>query len=219
VSPTVPAFYADRHSLEEGFDAPAIRTRMEQFFDDVERSVEDVSIASPYDPENSFQVSDDRKIAYAELNFGKREQEEYVDDAEVVKDLWKEIEVDGLQVELGGDIFAEFSEPNSEAFGIVAAIIILLIAFGCSWRGYPDRDRFVRRRLWCSHNRRLTRFLAVPDSRPRRRADRHRRRYRLRPSDVTRYRQDLHDGMGRKMPARSRWIRPAVRCYSQASQW
>ena len=182
---------------DQGFDAPAIRARMEQFFADVERSVEDVSIASPYDPENSFQVSDDRKIAYAELNFGKREQEEYVDDAEVVKDLWKEIDVDGLQIELGGDIFAESSEPNSEAFGIVAAIIILLIAFGSLLAmGLPIVTALFGVGCGAAIIGVLTRFLAVPEFTPLVAGligigvgiD-----YAL--LIVTRYRQGLHDGM------------------------
>ena len=118
------------HRSDEGYDAPAVKARMEQFYADVQAAVDGVSISSPFDPANSFQVGEDGKIAYAELNIGDREQEEYVDDAEEIKAIWEEIDTAGLQVDLGGDIFAEFSEPNSEAFGVAAAAIILLIAFG-----------------------------------------------------------------------------------------
>jgi RND superfamily putative drug exporter len=103
---------------------------MEQFYADILAEIGGASIASPFDPENSFQVGQDGKIAYAELNLGDREQEQYVEDGERIKEIWEEIDQPGLQVELGGDIFAEFSEPNSEAFGLAAAVIILLIAFG-----------------------------------------------------------------------------------------
>ncbi len=115
---------------DAGYDDPAVKARMEEFFTDVQAAVPDVSLNSPYDPANAFQVGQDGKIAYAELNLGDRTQEEYIDDAESIKALWEEIDVPGLQVELGGDIYAEFTQPNSEAFGIGAAIIILIIAFG-----------------------------------------------------------------------------------------
>ena len=36
----------------------------------------------------------------------------------------------GSRIEYGGDMFAEFEMPESEALGLLAAIIILLIAFG-----------------------------------------------------------------------------------------
>jgi RND superfamily putative drug exporter len=38
--------------------------------------------------------------------------------------------IEGLQVERGGFIFAEFEEPNSEVFGLAFAIVILIVAFG-----------------------------------------------------------------------------------------
>jgi RND superfamily putative drug exporter len=39
-------------------------------------------------------------------------------------------EIEGLRVELGGFIFAEFEEPSSELLGLAFAIIILIVAFG-----------------------------------------------------------------------------------------
>ena len=38
--------------------------------------------------------------------------------------------VEGLRIELGGQAFAEFEVPSSEALGLGFAIIILIIAFG-----------------------------------------------------------------------------------------
>ena len=38
--------------------------------------------------------------------------------------------IDGLRVELGGFIFAEFEEPSSEVLGLAFAIVILILAFG-----------------------------------------------------------------------------------------
>ena len=39
-------------------------------------------------------------------------------------------EIDGVEIEVGGQAFAEFEVPSSEALGIGFAIIILIIAFG-----------------------------------------------------------------------------------------
>ena len=39
-------------------------------------------------------------------------------------------EIDGLRIELGGFIFAEFEEPQSEVLGLAFAIVILIVAFG-----------------------------------------------------------------------------------------
>jgi RND superfamily putative drug exporter len=39
-------------------------------------------------------------------------------------------DIEGLQVELGGQIFAEFEVPSSELLGIAFAIIVLILAFG-----------------------------------------------------------------------------------------
>ena len=39
-------------------------------------------------------------------------------------------DIDGLRIELGGFIFAEFEEPSSEVLGLAFAIVILILAFG-----------------------------------------------------------------------------------------
>ena len=115
---------------ENGVDDPAVRAAIEDFLAAVSRDVEGASAVSPYSEEGAHQVSPDRTIAYAELNFTERTVEEYVTTAEEVRALRDEVQVPGLQLELGGDMFAEFEEPASELIGIAGAIIILLIAFG-----------------------------------------------------------------------------------------
>ncbi len=115
---------------EQGVDDAAVRQEMEAFFSGIENGVADVEVVSPYDPENTHQISDDRTVAYAEINFANRGNEEYVDDAKVIKDLRKDVSAPGLQVELGGFIFSEQPDFSSELVGIAAAVIILLIAFG-----------------------------------------------------------------------------------------
>jgi RND superfamily putative drug exporter len=115
---------------EQGVDDPAVREEMEAFLRDIEENVDDVQVVSPYAPESAHQIADGGQIAYAEINFSDRSNEQYTDDADIIKDLRDEIDVSGLQVELGGFIFAEEPDFSSELVGIIAAVIILLIAFG-----------------------------------------------------------------------------------------
>jgi hypothetical protein len=53
-----------------------------------------------------------------------------IDLSEKIQDLEAKFTIDGLQIEYGGEIFAAFELPESEAYGLLAAIIILVIAFG-----------------------------------------------------------------------------------------
>lgn len=118
------------YQADASVNDPAVRQTIEKFLANIESSVQGIEIVSPYDPANSHQISDDGKIAYAEMNFSDREEKEYIDDADTIKDLYKQIDQPGLEVELGGDIFADTPSFSSELIGIAAAIIILLIAFG-----------------------------------------------------------------------------------------
>jgi RND superfamily putative drug exporter len=115
---------------EQGVDDPTVRAAMKQFFAQVDAVAPDTSIVSPYTPEGAQQIAEDGRIAYAEVNFADRTGEEYELVADDIKVLLHEVSVPGLRVELGGDVFAEWSEPSSEAIGLLGAMVILLIAFG-----------------------------------------------------------------------------------------
>ena len=67
---------------ENGIDDPAIRQAIESFLADIGSTLEGVQILSPYDPANSYQVAEGGTIAYAELNFSDRDQEQYVEDGD-----------------------------------------------------------------------------------------------------------------------------------------
>ena len=38
--------------------------------------------------------------------------------------------ISGVQIEIGGQVFAEFEPPSSELLGLAFAIFILILAFG-----------------------------------------------------------------------------------------
>jgi RND superfamily putative drug exporter len=118
---------------DQGVNDPAVRRTLESFFQAIEAAVDDVQVVSPYGPDNAYQIAADGKIAYAEVNFADRSNEQYVKDAETITDLHDELAAvlpPGLEVELGGDLFAAQPEFSREVFGIGAAVIILLIVFG-----------------------------------------------------------------------------------------
>jgi len=115
---------------EQGVDDPAVRDSIEGLLADIETSVPEVDTVSPYEDGNEYQISEGGRIAYAELNFSDRDWEQYLDDADVIEELRDDVNVQGLRIELGGDMFAEAPQFSSEFIGIIAATIILLIAFG-----------------------------------------------------------------------------------------
>ncbi|MPY92164.1 MAG: MMPL family transporter [Acidimicrobiia bacterium] len=109
---------------------PAVRSAMEDLFDEVEALIAPGEVVSPYSEQGERQVNEAGTIAYAEVNLGDRESDEYYDVGEEVRNFVSSTDVPGTQVELGGDIFVEVPEFSSEVIGFIAAIIILLIAFG-----------------------------------------------------------------------------------------
>ena len=141
-----------------------VRRTMERFFADIQAAVQGVEVVSPYDPERGYQISADGKIAYAELNFSDRQNEQYFDDGETIKEIWREIDQPGLRIELGGDLFIEQSEFSTEFIGIVAAIVILLIAFGSLLAmGLPIGTALFGVGCGVAIIGLLTRLLSVPD--------------------------------------------------------
>ena len=115
----------------DGFDAPETEAAVEEFIADFSELPDVVSVSSPY--EGSGLISDDGTIARMEVRYDLRafEIEESVVDA--LFELREELSTDNLQVELTGPVafVGEQEEPGqSELIGLIAAAIILLIAFG-----------------------------------------------------------------------------------------
>ncbi len=118
---------------EQGVDDPEVAAQMEALFADVAQMEGVVRVQSPYEPGGEQQIAaqgpNAGTIAYANV--------ELPDDVDTV--VANEIShairdqapvIDGLEVERGGFIFADFEQPNSEVLGIAFAIIILIVAFG-----------------------------------------------------------------------------------------
>ncbi|MDQ2647929.1 MAG: MMPL family transporter [Actinomycetota bacterium] len=85
-------------------------------------------LASPYEPEGAAQISEDRTIAFANMELPGEDWMDAMEVGSVLKEILPE--GDGLRIEIGGMAYAEFEEPSTEALGIAFAIVILVVAFG-----------------------------------------------------------------------------------------
>jgi len=113
---------------------PTVQRDMEALFDEVGQITAPSQVVSPYSPEGAHQISQSGpeagRIAYAEVNLADRDSDELYDIGTEAREAVADADISGVEVELGGDIAFEQPEFSSEAIGFVAALIILLIAFG-----------------------------------------------------------------------------------------
>ena len=87
-------------------------------------------VLSPY--EVPTQANQNRTIAFAQVttpeNMSMQEMEVV---AKAIKNVTESLRTtDGITVEYGGQLFRVFEMPESEALGLLAAVIILVLAFG-----------------------------------------------------------------------------------------
>ena len=113
----------------QGTNDPEVKAALEGLFAEVEK-LDGVKVVSPYSPEGAQFNSPTLPMSFAQIAFTQREQSQYIELADQITALGAGIAVPGLQIEYGGQLFAAFEFPESELLGILAAIIILLIAFG-----------------------------------------------------------------------------------------
>ncbi|HEX9994330.1 MAG TPA: MMPL family transporter [Acidimicrobiales bacterium] len=117
---------------QQGVDDPQVRSVMEDVFATVE-DLPGVRVTSPYTERGAQQIARQGelagRLAYAEIEMpAETTVEEAAEVSEAIQAAMPDI--DGVQVELGGAIFAEFAAPSSEALGLGFAMVILIFAFG-----------------------------------------------------------------------------------------
>ncbi|MFJ9842367.1 MMPL family transporter [Kitasatospora sp. NPDC101155] len=112
---------------------PAIEQRISAMLTQVSHLPEVASVASPYAPGSQVQVSSDGRTAFATVNFTKAADDlDHADINQVIIAATAAREP-GLAVELGGKAIASAEQTpasNASLIGIVAAAVILVIAFG-----------------------------------------------------------------------------------------
>jgi RND superfamily putative drug exporter len=90
-------------------------------------------VTSPYDPRGARQISKDGRTAYAQISFDQLSNRLPKGDVQRVIDTAEQGRTSGLRVELGGNPISQVERTppsSSEAVGVLAAAIVLFIAFG-----------------------------------------------------------------------------------------
>ncbi len=116
-----------------GVSDPALEARMAALFADVAKVPGVSAVVNPYSPAGTRQVSSDGTVAYATVQFDRRAADVPTQTLEAIRALTDASarQVDGAQIALGGRMFQEHSGIGpAELIGILAAIVILLDAFG-----------------------------------------------------------------------------------------
>jgi putative drug exporter of the RND superfamily len=118
---------------EQGVDDPEVEQQMDELFAEVAEIRDVNAVVSPYSPEGERQIASEGpesgRIAYATVELP--EDIPFPRAGEIRDEILDESpDIEGVDIELGGFIFAEFEEPSSEALGVGFAIVILIIAFG-----------------------------------------------------------------------------------------
>jgi RND superfamily putative drug exporter len=110
---------------------PAFRARFTAVLDGVAHQPGVIAVHDPYGP--GGKVSADSRTAIADVDFAQDNQALALDDVQPVVDAAARLRGDDVQVEFGGAGFQSLKgrpASGSVAIGLVAAAIVLLVAFG-----------------------------------------------------------------------------------------
>ena len=118
---------------EDGVADPEVRSAIESLLAEIDEIEDVAAIQSPYDAEGARNVAENGEIAFANVQFDIKASDVPIELVDELKALARDAEGPGLDVAMGGPIvaFNEFEEPSgSEAVGLLAAVLILLVTFG-----------------------------------------------------------------------------------------
>jgi RND superfamily putative drug exporter len=121
------------HVKSGSVNDPTVRSHMEALLAKVAAARSVVGVRSPYGPAGAAQISRDGRTAYATVLFDKLAQSLPKADVKHVISLVEGSHTPNLEVEVGGQAIEQATQmptSNSEAIGLVAAAIIILLAFG-----------------------------------------------------------------------------------------
>jgi putative drug exporter of the RND superfamily len=113
---------------------PDVQQGVEALVAELDATIPESEVSSPHAEDAVYQISEDSTVAFAELNLSDRGDAQYDQAAAearaIVEDFAGTPRLPDTQVELGGELFIEDAEFSTEGIGVVAAAVILLIAFG-----------------------------------------------------------------------------------------
>ncbi|MEV6511895.1 MMPL family transporter [Streptomyces sp. NPDC051642] len=113
---------------------PSVRSRIQPALDEIADMKGVGGVTGPYSgARGAAQISSDGTIAYAQITFAEQANAVPKDLVQKVVDTAQDAGRKGLQVELGGQAVQRVEEPPggiAEGVGILAAAIVLFLAFG-----------------------------------------------------------------------------------------
>ncbi len=114
---------------DAGVDDAVVREAMQAMFAAVAQ-IEGLVLASPYDgPQGAAQISADGLLAFALVTVAEEiDQTAAALIGEQIAELAPQL--DGLRVEVGGQVLAFFEPPESEFVGLAFAVVVLILATG-----------------------------------------------------------------------------------------
>jgi RND superfamily putative drug exporter len=121
------------HVTQGSVKDPEIQSRMTAVLGEVKQSPSIAQVAGPYDANGAARISPDNRTAYATVTFTKTGPSIDKADTQKIVGLATAARSDNLEVELGGNAIQQLNQTatsSSELVGIVAAAVVLLIAFG-----------------------------------------------------------------------------------------
>jgi RND superfamily putative drug exporter len=110
-----------------------VTARMTGILNKIAAMPEVAAVASPYGPRGAAQISRDGRTAYATVNFAKQADNLAKADIARVVDAAEAARAPGLNVQLGGQAIEQIEQTSlgvSSAVGVLAAAVVLFIAFG-----------------------------------------------------------------------------------------
>ncbi len=114
-----------------GVRSSAVEARANALFEQIARTPHVVEVTSPYSTQGANQISHDGTIAFAQVHFDQNIDKLKTADADQVKSEVARAGAPGFDVALSGNMFQSRKPPGgTELVGVLAAMVILLIAFG-----------------------------------------------------------------------------------------
>ena len=110
-----------------------VTTRINNVLKQIATMPEVAAVVSPYGPHGAAQISRDGRTAYATVDFAKQANNLARADITRVIDAAKAARAPGLNVQLGGQAIEQAEQTSlgvSSAVGVLAAAVVLFIAFG-----------------------------------------------------------------------------------------
>ena len=111
----------------------AVATRMSSVLKQIAVMPEVAAVVSPYGPRGTAQISRNGRTAYATVDFTKQASNVAKSDITRVVDAAEAARAPGLNVQLGGQAIEQTEQTSlgvSSTVGVLAAAVVLLIAFG-----------------------------------------------------------------------------------------